>query len=773
MFWTAAHYRPTTKFRLPSLFSRSQQDEEVVSFARHAGEGGSVLYGLSRNRRLRTWHVETGTCLRTLDVRPSTSTELVQYNESTPPRNASSSTSLLEGVAQIKVIRHPSSSSRYSHLVIAYYPTPHSPSSAGSFVVYRGSDSTGSTDLIQAGARSCSSASAGAEMRGFEVLPPYVREGMNTGWRMQVAWESKGGLQVETVAMDDIFQFTTTYLDHPSSFLLTEWQQASECTDADQFDAAYFDNLLGPDAPDPANPNENSDITITFIDHLFYPGRFSILTLSAALEEYIQSLSRHGVTHIVTTANGLPTLQRRFASIVGCHLQVEMDLQTGAPVVEAYRNDLKLDWLGIWARVRDLDKQGRWAVHTAVVDRQVYVLTREGVSSTAVQDVTGVIAKFAKSSETVADFRALPEGAMRHLYPGLAAPKARSGAVALSSAGAFIASTLSGASAEDGLANALEDVTFAMKSMFAGGIQQPIEMLAGEMWDEAIEPYLSDEDRTTIRRLLSECLDVRRALREALAMLTRTLSLPSTAPSLSDSFSGFGNALITASIAATISDRYTASLDTLFVALFHLSESADVTAEDDEAEDFIEILNQAFVVYHRYAVLKWATGQTADEAVEVSRQKGSTKRKAAAGDDVLAEGLGGLQVGDDEGANDGFDASYSLLHSLLDGQRRQPVPLGSIDVVAQAAELLVATSGLVSDDITEVDPSTLDVGFGYSILATGLPLLAGRFADLYPLSAGMAYIRGRASMEAGFVGQAVRSFEQASVGCKGKHAPLV
>lgn len=701
-----------------------------------------------------------------MDIRPSSSTEMVQYTESTPPRStSSSSSSQVDGVAHVKVIRHPSSTSRYSHLVVAFYPTPSSPGSAGSFVVYRGSDSaSGANDLVYAGARPCSSLSAGSEMRGFEVIQPYSKEGVSTGWRLQVAWDSKTGLSVETVTMDDIFQFTT-YLDHPSSFLLTDWNQASRPDELNQYDAAYFDSLLGRDAPNPSIPNDNSDITVTFIDHLFYPGRFSSLTLSTALEEYIQVLPRQDTYHLVISANGAPTLQQRFSSIVGCHLQIQADPQTGAPVIEAYRRDIKLDWLGIWARVRDLDKQGRWAINTTIVNDQVLILTREGVSSTSILDVTGVIAKYSSTPETAADLRALPNDSIRHLYPSLTTPKARSGAMALFAAGSFVASILSNASVDEGAINALEDVYVASRTMFARGIQEPIESLAGHMWDEAIEPFISDEDHNHVRRILSECLDVRRAISEAISILSTTIPLPSGTPNNDQAFSGFGNAFITSSLALTISNRFIASQNVLFVALFHLAETPDITSEDEDAEEFLQVLHKAFVLFHRYSVLKWLVAQTAEESVEFTKAR-KTKRKAGNGDDKLSDSLGGLNMGEYEGGLDGFDATYSVIHVLLDNQRRQNPTFDSLDIIGVAAEHFISSSQIFHHDVSEIDPSIHDVKLGYSILTAGLPLLAGGFADLYPLSAGMAYIRGRASMQAGFIGEAVKSFEQAAVGCK-------
>jgi nuclear pore complex protein Nup160 len=45
--------------------------------------------------------------------------------------------------------------------------------------------------------------------------------------------------------------------------------------------------------------------------------------------------------------------------------------------------------------------------------------------------------------------------------------------------------------------------------------------------------------------------------------------------------------------------------------------------------------------------------------------------------------------------------------------------------------------------------------------------LAYGVADLYPESAGMAYVRGRASVEQGDLDLAVRYLEKAAAGCKG------
>ncbi|WRT67678.1 uncharacterized protein IL334_004650 [Kwoniella shivajii] len=764
--WTASHHRASSRLRLPSLFSRSANtDEQIISFADfNKSDHIPLLYTLSRDRKLRTWNASTGACLRTVDVRTASQEMAVRGSQ-----EASSSSITEDGsVNMIRVIPHPSNSSRYSHLVIAFESTPYSISSAGSFVIYRATTSSHNvSDLALVGNRSCSSSSVGAELRGFEILPPVKSDGIDSGWRLWAIWDKKGSTFCENIIMDDVFQFTT-YIGTNDAQILSDWQQATFSNGVENFDAAYFDNILSSDPPNPADPEDNGDIPAAFIQHLFHPGRFSLLTLTTALDDYIHQLSRKNQAQQVATSYA--SLSKRFGGVVGSQVEMEFSPQTGAPVVDVYRKNLKLDWLGVWANVRDLDKQARWPVGATLLNDDILVLAREGISAPIPDDAVGLVDRLGKSDADPNQFLQLSEGAIRKLYPTLAPPKARASAIAISMSGTYISNVLKGHDAAEGTGTALDDFLHVTAERLATNTHEPPEVIAGGIWDDHVEELLSEEDRASVRRILSESASTTRALNESLELLEQP-SFPITSPKLGElKWSGSGNALLTATIDQNIEYRFSLSRNVLLISFFHLFESRDPSYEDDEGEELIEILARAMATFHRYKVLKWVADQTGEEARERNKLRRTNKRKVNGGDDVLAEGLGSLKMreGDEDFGldSDAFDVGYSLLHSLLARQSPQPVTTGTLNRLLETAIGFVSEIDLISPGQTDVGAQMSDIQLAYRILVDGHAQLAGAFTDLYPLSSGISYVKGRAYLECGMIEEAVKYLEKAAAGCK-------
>ncbi|WWD18377.1 hypothetical protein CI109_102827 [Kwoniella shandongensis] len=772
--WTATHHRASSRLRLPSLFSRSaNSDEQIISFAEFRKEDHiPVLYTLSRDRKLRTWNSATGSCLKTVDVRTSSQELVVRGSQ-----EASGSSSVEDGsVSMIRVIPHPSTSSRFSHLVIVFFATPHNASSAGSFVVYRAPTTSHNVgDLIPAGEKACSTSSSGSELRGFDILPPVKLEDVDNGWRLSTTWDKDGSTYCETVFMDDLFQFTT-YLGSHDFALLTDWQPVASPSNVDQFDAAYFDNILSFEAPNPADPADNGDIAAAFIQHLFHPGRFSTLTLATALDEYSQQISRR--SRGAQISSSFASLSKRFGDIIGSQIEMRTNPQTGAPEVEVYRKDLKLEWLGVWATVRELDKQSRWPISTTVIHDHLFILTRDGISVPTPEDTAGLIDRIGESDINAEAFLDLPEGALRRVYPALGGPQARSSAIAISKSGAYVANALGRQDAEEGTGTILEGFVAQVNDQLTRGMQEPPEIIAGGLFDEFVDPYISEEDRTKIRRLLSESSSTNRALNQSLDILEDVTFPLGSSGAGETSFSGSGNALVASTIAQIIESRYQFARNVLLISLFHLSESRDPSDEDDEAEELIEILARTLTVYHRYRVLKWVCDQTGEEARERNKSRRTNKRKVNGGDDTLAEGLGSLRMreGDEDSGidSDAFDVGYSLLHSLLARQQSQSVPESSISPFLEAALAFLTGLNILSPGQTDTGAQEVDVKLSYTILVDGHASLAGEYTDLYPLSAGLAYVKGRAYLENGAVAEALQYLEKAAAGCKdGSLVPIL
>ena len=562
--------------------------------------------------------------------------------------------------------------------------------------------------------------------------------------------------------MNDLFQFDTYIESARGSRLLNDWRPAYQSTEVEQLDAAYFDNLLRVESPSPGDPYDSTDISTVFISCLFQPGRFSFSTLTTALEEYIKLMpKRHLIPQL---AAAYPSLSKRFAAVVGCHLEMEMSTQTGAPMIDVFRRNLKRDWLGIWARVRDLDKQARWPVSTAVLEERFVVLAREGMTVPIPEDTVGIVDRLGKSKEAVDGFMQLSEGSLQVIHRTLAPPFSRKSIVAVSTAARQMGTTLLIQEAPDG-GTILDAFTAQLNVAVSTQASQPVESLAGYFWDEHVDPYLAEEDRTAVRRHLSECPDLLTGIRESLDMLADPICPVVSTSDLSLSFSGYANTLIASAVSSAIAIRYTFVRHLVLVSLFFLSESAD-----QEAQGLIEVLARVMATYHRYHVLKWVASHSGDQT-QMINAKQTSKRKINGGDEMLAEGLGSLKMRekDDEGLDtDGYDVRYSLIHSLLSRQLSQTARKDAISQITEAARSFLSAIGLLSKDQVEIEPQSSDVKFAYTVLIDGHPAFAGQLSDLYPAASGMAYIRGRAYIEVGATESAVRALEQAGAACKGR-----
>ena len=740
---------------MPSLFSSTTSEDQILSFAQFDGEEETSLYALSRDGKLRIWNLDTGSLTKFIDVQASTDSgkQMVPYDDQL---EIPTSTPANFEVSRVRIVKTPSPTSSYSHLVIVFIPSPRSSTSAGSFAVYRMSRSKfGAGDLSFAGERACSASSARCDLRNFDILPPVS---VGVGWTLWACWDAKGTTMCESFTMDDLFQFMTYIAPSDPPYLLYDWQTASPQPAIDHMDAAYFDNLLSLEPPDPTQPLEHPDIADTFVEHLFYPGRFSTLTLSTALDEYIARLPEVQTGAQLDIA--YPSLSQRFAAIIGSAVGMETHPQTGAPAVDIYRRDVKLEWLGVWARVREMDKHARWPIGNAILDDQQIVLCRESVLAPTVMDSVGVINRF--DMEEPEDLQDVSESALS-AYPLLAPTNARDQALIIGTGGESIAAVLSELQTEDESANCLEALFAQLDITTTSSAQSPIEVIAEGIWDDHVDPYLTEEDRTNTRRILSDCEHLTDGFSVVIDILT-DFSASAGAPVESLVFAGLGNSLIASSLSSIIDGRLTLAKNLLLVAMFALDEAEDIadTADEESGEDLIDILSRSFALYHRYRVLSWLSEQTAEEVQQYNRPG---KRKAAF-DDMMVDGVGGVKTGEGTGVDlDGYMVSYSLLHSILAHQKNKQV---NDDVVSQPTDgALSVLSSLqpVTPELLDNEPLSADVKLGFTILIDSHPGLARQYTDLYPLSSGMAYVKGRACLELMEADEAARLLQIASAGC--------
>jgi nuclear pore complex protein Nup160 len=743
--WIESHNK-SSRIR---FFSRAA-DELVTAIAEFNYEDQfPVLYTFSRDLKLRTWSSMTGTCLKTTDVAPLLDTAAQQQQQRSGAEQAP---------AVVRVVPHPNPSARCSHVVVVFVPTPYS-EVPGTFLFFRASStSSGANDLEFAGARAGATHSAGSQLRGFEVVPPNRTDAAD-GWRMWATWDSKGLLAADSVMVSDILQFTTYIQPQVRPAMVFDWQAAKTDSTIEALDNSYFDNLIDLEAGDPTNPYQNDDITYEFTSRLFCPGRFSVLTLTTSLEDYIDQLPVAVQDRLHTSVYA--SLSKRFEAAVGASLKMDISPQTGAPEVVKYRKDFKQQWQGVWARVRELDKQARWPVATAALNGQLLVLDREGAAVPVQRDTAGVLVQLGCSSDAVtSEFQRLHDGVLVKTYPALAGPKARSRLTHLALTGETITSVLNAKEAESG--SVFDALVEGLDGEFANGLQEPVEVVARRLWDESVDTIVTEDER---QRILAHPPASRGTIIEALDILAEA---PATGDKVLDSvvFSGIGNALLTSTVSAIVTARYTLSIQILLCALYRL---AATDHEGDDADELIEPLTRAFVTYHRYRVLQLVCEETGEAAAERMRARRLAKRLRGK-EDVLAdfETLK-MREGDDEPEDaDGYQTAYSLLHSVLARILPQPVPEHTLAGLFDAAVNFVAELDLLEPEQIDLEPRDADVRLTYALLADGHATAARRITELYPLSSGLAFVRARALLEAGEVDEGVRYLELASAGVQGE-----
>lgn len=746
----------------------------------------SVIYTLSRDSKLRTWSAASGQYLKSTDVRVtpgdgSLNNSPVVIRTATPYNVPSLSSE--QPATSICIVPHPHPSSRCSHIVVVFVPSPYDPSVPGTFVFYRASGTThGVNDLEYAGSRPGSSASAGSHLRGFEIEPP-TRTDAADGWRLWAVWDSKGTLSADSVVVNDILQFTTYLEPQLRPAMVFDWLKASVNKEVERFDNSYFDNIVDLENYDPLDPYGNGDIVDIFLEHLFYPGRFSYLTLTTALDDYIDQLPASNQSTLDT--NVYASLPLRFEAAVGSALALETNTQTGAPETIKFRKDLKQQWQGVWARVRELDKQARWPVSTASVNGQLLILDRDGASAPIQLDTPGVLVQLGCDTTEATEFQSLPEGSLKANYPALAPPQARRGLTALAVAGETVTRALENKETEVESAvpevsemqnrsepetqPALEALLNTIATELSGGLSEPVEVVGNSLWDDHVEPFLGEQDKANLERALTECTSISKTLSEALDVLA-TFPQLATGDKVNEAltYSGFGNALLTSTIAAVAASRFALARDVLLIALY-FTYTTPIDDDDDQAEEYVEVLARAFATYHRYTILHTIMEQHGLGAAKRARARRLAKRLRGK-DDVLAE-FDSLKMreGDDEPADaDGYSTEYSLVHSLVARVFPQPVPTDTVASLFDSACTFLSSLDLLESDQIDLEPRAPDVKLAYAILADGHAEAAETVAGMYPSSSGMAFVCGRAALEFGSVEEGVRQLELASAGCRGE-----
>ena len=291
----------------------------------------------------------------------------------------------------------------YSKFVVTFTPTPRSPDGAGYFSVF-GSNGAIKKDLELVGFVTCSSQTPGMDFRGFHVEVESGNhggagedmevEGGSSTWRLWAAWDIKGKPVLEWTEISALFEPKEEEEGAMASNTWNTVLSTKESIDLEPiFDATYFDALnegiedgsMGPDL-----------IARHFVDHLFYPGRFSQSVLAGALADYIAT-TEESIEE--DESENLVSLKNRIEATVGRYLLPSSeDHLHGQEEVELGRR-FKLEWQAFWIAVQQQDIQARWPISLATfessqssVDGNLpVILCREGLVVPVVEDDIALI----------------------------------------------------------------------------------------------------------------------------------------------------------------------------------------------------------------------------------------------------------------------------------------------------------------------------------------------------------------------------------------------
>ncbi|KAJ7929169.1 nucleoporin Nup120/160-domain-containing protein [Mycena leptocephala] len=335
---------------LPSL-SAPSNGSEIISIATHQWptDVGHV-WTLSRDRNLRFWKAKIG-CVATKTL------SLLPGRETTPGPGGAAVPHILLGAEHQTLLRVFSTPTNEDHIyVLAFIPTPSSPTSGGSFQLL----GTVADQFYDIGTIECSKHSTHCHLQDFMVIADVL----------YTLWDRQGQSMVERTVLN-----TSEF--NENNFRALPWQTSSYASEP-ELTPAYLEELL-------INPGSLTD---KFFEAIMRPGMFSALTLRTAIEQYSDtcaSLPGPPPPQLTTT---YASVGENIAAVVGCTVNLNRDPHTGALQHANYWSALKRDWEGFIARCRELERSARWPlVLGAKGQGDIIVVERERVGSLVGEDL--------------------------------------------------------------------------------------------------------------------------------------------------------------------------------------------------------------------------------------------------------------------------------------------------------------------------------------------------------------------------------------------------
>lgn len=730
---------------LPSFSTRSQSASastsspaQLVSLAStSAPDQASFAFGVSRDRKLKIWNLDTGVCLRAIDFpRPattSTDVEIVRGRETDSPapngKGGKKGPILLPPTpsSYVKVIQGDATSSFDAYLLL--YVTASSGSPPAFFLYGIQSDAAGNvSELVPAGEQRC--ASGAAVLVDFDVVRFDDKLGRGSGWTLWTVWEEGGEAEVRFVPLDgQEIQF--------SEEEDVEWVKVARgAVSVAGWNASHFDELL----QDPL-----ARVTEVFATHISHPGRYSQVTLETALEGYEEStLAELDPRHRPEAFSfEYESVMDRIFAIVGCTVHLETSPQTGAALIDAFNKRLKVEWLKFVAMCNESRAAALFPTTIACSGPRglIMVVTRDAVTVPVVQDTVLAMQRLETDDFALADFMGLLPEALELSYPALSPQAIRHDIFAIQVIITQLNSQLPLA-----VSAALErQLLVTVRSPFTADV----EAIAGDLY-QIIQSQIDEDLLSILSDQLALLLTPEASFHAIWALLTSSeLVHPVEDAGTKAAISDLTSTLLADQLSNAIEARYQLAKGLATLLLF---------IHGEEQSSFVpqlsSLTNSVLATFHTLASLRWITLQDAPLELELPAQES---------DDSILERFGEMKVSASGQTGSSSTPSVSLLNSLIRDRHSPSLSLGhplSLSFT-HAASSFLASTGLVSQKRLVID-SPAEVVFAHRLTELVLYSLALEFVEMYPQGAGMLYVNGLALLGLDRFEEAANSFMRAA-----------
>ncbi|BGP21800.1 nuclear pore complex protein Nup160 [Rhodotorula toruloides] len=708
----------------------------------------TFAFGVTRDRKLRIWSLESGACFRAIDLPRAKSSSnaltLASSNSSIDSPRASRNDSLLSPAPQALVkLVHGSDLTSYPAYLALFSPA--SSASPAAFILYGLATDASSGELSElepVAERSCPSGSIG-NLVDFGVARMDLAG--DASWTLWTCWDEGGETEIRTIGVSELdAQAIATVED--------EWIVVERGTVAKTatWTAAYFDDQLR-DSP--------ASVADTVLRHISFPGRYPPATLDHALQQYeeliLSELENDGVPAPAQFGLEYATQLERAAAIVGSTVILQQCPQTGAFLHDEYNKQLKIEWLRFVAMLNESRSVALYPTCLALDEARgiAAVFGRDSVTVPIVREAVHALRSLSTPQQILAA-QAEPESLL-DLPPALSADYTlRSDILPLLAIIRDLQSRLT--------TNNLRTLESLLLEQIRAPFTADMEDTALDLFDKSLEPALPDDSVAQIVAALKGLDSSERAVDTFLRLLISEQLSPIAASAADDQpASDLSNALLADALSTSIETRYelakglVAVLLVVWVGEDEEAVEADVGVAPVAQERLFARLDQttaaALTTLHALAAMQWIAAELASPSAEaltaVQKQLGASEN------DGVLERFGELRMKDHDGADVIPVPTYGLLSALLRtpdfAASLLPASRSSLPVALAFATASVfrAFGILPSSTTTQPESSTAATIVGMRLQQLALPAQAAEWVELWPKTAGMSYVRGRALLD--------------------------